>query len=129
MSSFLVKSSASNITIKMNFFTSTLQGFTVLWWPRGAIVKFKNKDWKNKIKIKMETKTKMKMKIKIETKMTNKTKKYLRFGFCFCFLKVFRIFVNSMWPRSAIDGQLSLTWPRSAIAFSFANFPHGLAVP
>ena len=46
------------------------------------------------------------------------------------------------WPRSAIafllnprglqvsDGQLSLTWPRSVIlAFSFANFPRGLALP
>ena len=36
--------------------------------------------------------------------------------------KSFCIFVNSTWPRGAIDGQLSLTWPRSAIAFSFANF-------
>ena len=53
------------------------------------------------------------------------------FSFSFCFLlllsKTFCIFVNSMWPRGAIDGQLSLTWPRRAIAFSFANFPRGQA--
>ena len=38
-------------------------------------------------------------------------------------------FFKSAWPRDAIDGQLSLIWPRSAIAFSFANFPRGLAMP
>ena len=38
-------------------------------------------------------------------------------------------FVNSTWPRGNIDGQLSLTWPRSSTAFSFANFPRDLAVP
>ena len=47
--------------------------------------------------------------------------------FVFAF-KSFCIFVNSMWPSGAIDGQLSLTWPRSAVAFSFANFPCDLAV-
>ena len=43
--------------------------------------------------------------------------------------KSFCIFANSMWPRGAIDSQLSLTWHRRAIAFSFANFPRGLAMP
>ena len=82
---------------------------------------------------------------------------HFHFGFWFCFLQVFAslltprglvvpqtvnclliglevsqrfcIFVKSTWPRGAIDGQLSLTWPRSAIAFSFANSPRRLAVP
>ena len=50
----------------------------------------------------------------------------MNFRFCFCFsfsfwfllllFKSFCIFVNSTWPRGAIDGQLSLDWPRSAIA-------------
>ena len=35
-------------------------------------------------------------------------------------------FAKPAWPRGAIDGQLSLNWPRSAIAFSFANFSRGL---
>ena len=43
--------------------------------------------------------------------------------------KSFCIFANSMWPRGAIDSDLSLTWHRRAIAFSFANFPRGLAMP
>ena len=51
------------------------------------------------------------------------------FWFLFLLFKSFCIFVNSTWPRGAIDGQLSLTWPRSAIAFSFANFPRDLVVP
>ena len=37
-------------------------------------------------------------------------------------LEVYSVFVNYTWPRGVIDSQLSLTWPRSAIAFSFANF-------
>ena len=43
--------------------------------------------------------------------------------------KCHSIFVNSMRPRGAIDDQLFLTWPRNAIAFSFANFACSLAVP
>ena len=31
------------------------------------------------------------------------------------------------WPRGAIDGQLSLYWPRSVIAFLLT--PRGLEVP
>ena len=40
------------------------------------------------------------------------------FSFCFLFLlfKSCCIFVNSTWPRGAIDGQLSLDWSRSSIA-------------
>ena len=65
----------------------------------------------------------------------NKNKFSLLFSFCFSFLfwfllllfKSFFIFVNSTWLRGAIDGQLSLDWPRSAIAF-FLN-PRGLEVP
>ena len=76
------------------------------------------------------------MKTKTKTKIKNKNKNknfhfvfHFSFGFCFCFLKVFAFFVNSTWPRGATDGQLSLDWPRTAIAFSFANFPRGLVVP
>ena len=56
---------------------------------------------------------------------------YFSFSFWFLFLpsKSISIFVKSTWPRGATDGQLSLTWPRSATAFSSANFPRGLAVP
>ena len=73
------------------------------------------------------------MKTKNKNENENKNEFSFLFSFCFSFLfllfKSFCIFVNSTWPRGAIDGQLSLTWPRSAIAFSFANFPRGLAVP
>ena len=91
----------------------------------------------------------MKMKTKIKTKIKNKNrdgnekqnqkKKEFSFSFLFCFsfsfwllfllFKSFCIFVKSTWPRGAIDGQLSLTWLRSAIAFSFAKFSRGLVVP
>ena len=54
---------------------------------------------------------------------------HFRFFFLFLLSKSFCISVYSTWPRSAIDGQLSLTWPRSEIAFSFSNFARGLAVP
>ena len=52
---------------------------------------------------------------------------HFRFGFCFFFLKVFAFFVNSTWPRDAIDGQVSLDWPRSAIVLLLN--PRGLDVP
>ena len=54
---------------------------------------------------------------------------YFSFSFLFLFFvsKSFCIFVNSKWPRGAIDGQLSLDWPRSAIAFLLT--PRGLEVP
>ena len=67
----------------------------------------------------MKTKTKMKTKIKM---------KIIFVWFLFLLSKSFCIFVNFTWTRGAIDGQLSLTWLRSALAFSFANFPRGLAV-
>ena len=73
------------------------------------------------------------------------------FLFSFLFSKSVCIFVNSSWSRGAIDGQLSLhwsrsaiaflltllglevsfplLWSRSAIAFSFSNFPRDLAMP
>ena len=56
---------------------------------------------------------------------------YFSFSFWLLFLpsKSICIFVKSTWPRGATDGQLSLTWPRSATAFSSANFPRGLVVP
>ena len=56
----------------------------------------------------------------------------IAFGFCFHFCfhffsffvfflfllsKSFCVFVNSTWPRGAIDGQLYLDQPRSVIAF------------
>ena len=49
------------------------------------------------------------------------------FSFLFLLFKSFCIFVNSTWPRGAIDGQMSLDWPRSAIAFLLN--PRGLEVP
>ena len=53
-----------------------------------------------------------------ESKNKNENKNEFSFLFSFLFLisKSFCIFVNSRWPSSAIDGQLSLDWPRSAIA-------------
>ena len=63
----------------------------------------------------------------------NKNEFSFLFSFCFSFLfllsKSFCVFINSAYPRGAIGGQLSLTWPRSAIAFSLAHFPRGLVVP
>ena len=90
------------------------------WWPRGAKVKFKNKSYKNK------RKTKTKMKTKMDWFLFSVC---FSFSFLFLFLlsKGFSIFVNSTWPRCAIDGQLSLDWPRSAIAFLLT--PRGLDVP
>ena len=63
--------------------------------------------------------------IKNENEKENKNEFSFLFSFCFsfsfCFLfllfKSFCIFVNATWPRGAIDGQMSLDWPRSAIAF------------
>ena len=37
--------------------------------------------------------------------------------------------MKNKWPREAIDGQLSVTWPRTVIAFCFVHFASGLAVP
>ena len=70
---------------------------------------------------KRKQKRKWKQKQKWKTKWKQKRKKN-EFSFCFSFsfwfllFKIFCIFVNSMWPRDAIDGQLSLDWPRSAIS-------------
>ena len=30
--------------------------------------------------------------------------------------------MKNKWPRGAIDGQLSVTWPRTVIAFWFVHF-------
>ena len=78
---------------------------------------------KNEIKTKMKTKIKMNFRFYFHFE--------LHFGFCFLFFlsKSVYIFVSSMWPRGTIDSQLSLTLPRSAIAFLFAIFSHGLAAP
>ena len=82
---------------------------------------------KTKLKIKMKTKTKTKMKNKLKTKMKMKIKNESSFLFSFCVLSSFWFlsliskslctFVNSTWPRGAINGQPPLNWPRSAIAF------------
>ena len=82
----------------------------------------------------MKTKKKSKMKNnENESKNQNQNEFSFLFPFSFWFLfllfKSFCIFVNSTWPRGAIDGQLSFDWPRSTIAFSFSDFPRGLAVP
>ena len=67
----------------------------------------------------------MKMKIKNKNENENENEFSFLFSFCFSFsfwflfllFKSFCIFVNSTWPRGATDGQLSLDWSRSAIAF------------
>ena len=53
-------------------------------------------------------KTKRKMKIKMNFHFCFHFD--FNFCFCFCFLKVFAFLLTR--PRGAIDGQLSLTWPR-----------------
>ena len=77
--------------------------------------------WKQNQKRKQKRKRKWKQKQKWKTKWKQKRKKNefsfcFSFSFCFLLFKIFCIFVNSMWPRDAIDGQLSLDWPRSAIS-------------
>ena len=62
-------------------------------------------------------KTKTKMKIKMNFRFCYHFVFHFRFVFCFCFLKVLCIFVNSKWSSGAIDSQLSLDWPKTAIAF------------
>ena len=79
----------------------------------------------------MKSKNKNESENKNKNENENKNEFSFLFSFCFSFLfllfKSFCIFVNSTWPRGAIDGQLSLDWPRSAIAFLFT--PRGLEVP
>ena len=71
------------------------------------------------------------MKNKNKNENKNEFPFVLLFSFSFSFLfllsKSFSTFVNSTWLRGAIDCQLSLDWPRSAIAFLLT--PHGLGVP
>ena len=67
------------------------------------------------------------MKNKNENKNKNKNENKNEFSFLFLLSKSFCIFVNSTWSRGAIGGQLSLDWPRSAIAFLLT--PRGLEVP
>ena len=70
-----------------------------------------------------------------ENENENKNEFSFLFSCCFSFsfllifllFKSFCSFVNSTWPRGAIDGQLSLDWPRSAITFLLT--PCGLQVP
>ena len=59
----------------------------------------------------MKRKTKTKDKMKTKMKMT------------------FILLFFSVQSRGAIDGQMSFTWPRSVIEFSFANFARGPLVP
>ena len=83
----------------------------------------------------MKTKNKNENTKQNENKNENENEFSTLFSFCFSFsfwflfllFKSFCIFVNSMWPRGAIDGQLSLDWPRSVIA-SLLN-PRSLEVP
>ena len=91
--------------------------------------------------MKPETKLKNKNKNEIENENENEkeNKKEFSFFFLFCFSfsfwflfllsKSFCIFVNSTWSRGAIDVQMCLDWPKSAIVFSFVDFPRGLTVP
>ena len=82
---------------------------------------------KTKTKTKSEKKTKTKTKVKTKMKKT-KIKNKMKITKTRIKMKSFCVFVNFTRPRGATDGQLSLTCPRSAITFSFANFAHGLAV-
>ena len=96
--------------------------------------------WKLKWKIKQKWKTNWKQKQKWELKWIVVIVFILFYTFVFIFLFVFafsfsflfcfwflNVFVNSMWPRGAIDSQMSLNWPRSAIAFLLT--PRSLEVP
>ena len=98
-----------------------------------------------KTKAKMKTKNKNENESESENKNENEKQNENKseiendysflFSFCFSFsfwflvllLKSFCIFINSTWPSGAIDSQLSLDWPRSAIAFLLN--PRGLEVP
>ena len=88
---------------------------------------------KTKAKTKIKTKNEDENEKQNENKNEDDTEKEFSFLFSFLFwflfllLKSFCIFVNSTWPRGATDGQLSLDWPRSAIAFLLN--PRGLEVP
>ena len=80
---------------------------------------------KQKTNTKMKNKMKTKMKNKMKTTTKIKIKMNFRFGFFFCFLKVFAFLFT---PRCLVvpDGQLSLDWPRSAIAFLSRNMATSL---
>ena len=100
-----------------------------------------------KTKTKMENKKKAKTKMKIKMNFCFCFHFGFHFRFCFFFLKVFEflltprglelpwavnclliglkcdsVSVNYTWPRGAIDGQFSRTWPGSAIAYRFRIF-------
>ena len=87
----------------------------------------------------MESKIKNEIEKKNKSENENENEKknefWLLFSFCFSFSfwflfmlsKSICIFANSTWPRSATGGQLSLDWPRIAIAFLLN--PRGLQVP
>ena len=87
----------------------------------------------------MESKIKNEIEKKNKSENENENEKknefWLLFSFCFSFSfwflfmlsKSICIFANSTWPRSATGGQLSLDWPRIAIAFLLN--PCGLQVP
>ena len=75
----------------------------------------------------MKNKSKSENENKNKNENENKNENKNEFSFLFLLFKSFYIFVNSTWPRGAIDGQMSLDWPRSAIAFLLN--PRGLEVP
>ena len=91
----------------------------------------------NKIKNEIENKNKSENENENESKNENEKKNefWLLLSFCFSFSfwflfmlsKSICIFANSTWPRSATSGQLSLDWPRIAMAFLLN--PRGLQVP
>ena len=84
-------------------------------------MKTEKKVFNKKRKIKAKQKQKRKQKRKWKSKIKTNTKMRIK-------MKSFCVFLSSMWPRGVIDGQVSLTWPRSAMAFSFVNFALSLAV-
>ena len=124
------------------FLKTHLHGcFWQIIWPFSGHQKLKNK---TKTKTKMKIITKLKNKSKKENENKNKNKSgnenknenekqwifvfvFILLLFLFLLFKRFCIFVNSTWPRGVIDGQLSLDWSWSAIAFSLN--PRGSEVP
>ena len=76
--------------------------------------------------MKTKIKTKMKNKMKTKTKMKNKNENKNQNEFLFLLFKSFCIFVHSSLPSGAIEDQLSLDWPRSAIAFLSRNMATSL---
>ena len=77
--------------------------------------------------MKFKTKNKNENEKQNENKNENKNQNEFSFWFfVFLLFKSFCIFVHSSLPSGAIDDQLSLDWPRSAIVFLSRNMATSL---